>query len=93
VLAASTGPSQPHAAALCLPIEPVAGDHTALNTALAHAHLRGVPMSAAALFGGRLTRAFVPASDKKFLVNPCERPQADVEPHFRNVLAGLGAGG
>jgi malonyl CoA-acyl carrier protein transacylase/acyl-CoA thioesterase FadM len=57
----------------CLPVEPKAGDDRALNVLLGCFFARGGDVNWPALFENRLVRPFVPASEREFIDNPCER--------------------
>ncbi len=67
VIAGDDGPA-------CLPVESTPGNDQDLNTALAALFVRGVPISWDALYERRLVRQFVPAEERVFVENPCERP-------------------
>ena len=77
-----TGLAQSHAADAvrpCFPVESLPGKHADLNVVLAEAFVRGSAVHWRELYTGRLVRAFVPAAQRKFYVNPCERKLAEVE--------------
>jgi len=56
------------------PVEGKAGADADWNTAVAQAYLRGIDVDWAEFFAGRLVRPFVPAADRIFIENYCERP-------------------
>ncbi len=58
----------------CLPVEARAGDDRSLNTMLACYFAHGGIIKWPALFRNRLVRPFIPASQRIFIENPCERP-------------------
>ena len=58
----------------CLPLEGEAEGHADLNRALAAAHVHGADIAWDALYSVRVLRPFVPAAQRSFIVNPCERP-------------------
>ncbi|MGA6925275.1 MAG: beta-ketoacyl synthase N-terminal-like domain-containing protein, partial [Desulfosarcina sp.] len=65
----------------CLPVEATAGGAGDLNAALGALFALGAPIRWETLFENRLIRPFVPASQKKFVVNPCETlPRSDTNP-------------
>lgn len=66
----------------CLPVEAVAGDDRSLNRVLACHFVHGGAIKWPALFQSRLVRPFIPASERVFIENPCERPllPVDAEP-------------
>lgn len=59
---------------LCLPIESKSGLDRDWNTVLASLFVHGSEINWEALYQGRLVRPFVPASQRIFIENPCERP-------------------
>jgi enediyne polyketide synthase len=61
--------SAPRVAAL----ESQPNDDLSLNRALASLFVSGAALELGALYASRLVRPFVPAADKSFIVNPCER--------------------
>jgi acyl transferase domain-containing protein/acyl-CoA thioesterase FadM len=62
----------------CLPVESTAGSTLDMNRTIATLFARGVAIRWERLCEKRLTRPFVPAADKAFIVNPCETlPRAD----------------
>ena len=44
------------------------------NTLVAALHARGIPLQTDQLYHRRLVKPFVPAADRSFIDNPCERP-------------------
>ncbi|MGD0960312.1 MAG: SDR family NAD(P)-dependent oxidoreductase [Methylomonas sp.] len=62
----------------CFPVESKPGKDADLNAVIAEAFVRGGELNWPQLYAGRLVRMFVPASKRKFYVNPCEREFADV---------------
>jgi enediyne polyketide synthase len=56
------------------PVEGTAGADRDLNTAVAQAFLRGVAIDWTELYAERLVRPFVPAAERIFIENYCERP-------------------
>lgn len=65
-----TGPDGPQ----CLPVESKPRFDRDLNAILATIFVRGSEINWEALYEGRLVRPFVPASERIFIENPCERP-------------------
>jgi NAD(P)-dependent dehydrogenase (short-subunit alcohol dehydrogenase family)/acyl-CoA thioesterase FadM/3-hydroxymyristoyl/3-hydroxydecanoyl-(acyl carrier protein) dehydratase len=65
-----TGNSGP----VCYPIESVAFKDEDLNRAMVSLFIHGVDLQWKALYSGRLIRPFIPAAEKRFIDNPCERP-------------------
>lgn len=63
----------------CFPVEARAGQDEDFNVALAALFAHGHRLRLDALFESRLCRPFVPASERVFIANPCERPFADEE--------------
>lgn len=63
----------------CLPVESAPGADRDLLRALGVVFVMGADVDARALYEERLIRQFVPAAEKKFIDNPCERPFA---PHL-----------
>ncbi len=62
----------------CLPVEGTAGGTSDMNRTIGALFAQGVAIQWGRLFENRLTRPFVPASEKSFIVNPCETlPRAD----------------
>ena len=59
---------------LCLPVESKPGRDRDLNTLAARLFVRGASVNFPALYERRLVRPFVPANDRLFIDNPCERP-------------------
>ncbi len=59
---------------LCLPVESKPGRDRDLNTILASVFVQGSEINWNALYENRLVRPFIPASQKQFIVNPCEKP-------------------
>ncbi|MBN1117973.1 MAG: SDR family NAD(P)-dependent oxidoreductase [Bacteroidales bacterium] len=56
------------------PVESYANDDVSYNVALANLYVYGVDLKIDVLYQNRLIRTFVPATERKFLVNPLERP-------------------
>lgn len=79
------------------PVESAAGADRDLNTAVAQAFLRGAEIDWTEFYAERLVRTFVPAAERIFIENYCERPfqvdQAAIEAAARpaGALAGTGA--
>lgn len=65
---------------LCLPVAGRAESERDRLVAVAAAFCHGAPVRFAALAEGRLVRPFVPASRRRFIDNPCERPLVVPEP-------------
>jgi enediyne polyketide synthase len=61
----------------CFPLESRPGRDEDLNVALAALFAHGHRLRLDALYDSRLCRPFVPASERKFIENPCERPFPD----------------
>ncbi|UXI69473.1 type I polyketide synthase [Tahibacter amnicola] len=72
---------------LCLPLEGEAERHADFHWALACLHAYGVAVRWTQLHANRLVRPFVPAAQKQFIVNPCERPLAEPVPRLEPVFA------
>jgi enediyne polyketide synthase len=70
-------PSEP---GRCLPVEGEAERFEDLNWALACAHVHGVAVDWARLHDDRIVRPYSPASERRFIVNPCERPLVQLPP-------------
>ncbi|MBM3890003.1 MAG: type I polyketide synthase, partial [Verrucomicrobia bacterium] len=68
--AAITGPDGPP----CLPVESKPGRDADLNALLATVFVYGGDITWPALHENRLVRPFVPAAQRLFIENPCERP-------------------
>jgi acyl transferase domain-containing protein/NAD(P)-dependent dehydrogenase (short-subunit alcohol dehydrogenase family)/acyl-CoA thioesterase FadM len=80
VLSGLTGAILGDAPVRSLPVEASAGQATDLNRALAALFVRGAAIDWPTLFENRLIRPFVPAGQKKFVVNPCETlPRTDAD--------------
>ncbi|UZR29770.1 type I polyketide synthase [Methylococcus mesophilus] len=76
-----SGLAQSHAAVRvrpCLPVEGRPGRDGDFNAVVAEAHVRGLALRWERLYENRLVRPFVPASERKFYVAPCERELAAV---------------
>ncbi|PID40388.1 MAG: hypothetical protein CR984_03475, partial [Proteobacteria bacterium] len=58
---------------VCLPVESNPGGTIDLHRCLGEMYVRGVPIQWGGLFDNRLIHPFVPASEKNFVVNPCEK--------------------
>ena len=72
----------------CFPVESRPGKDEDLNVALAALFAHGQRLRFDALYDSRLCRPFVPASERRFIENPCERPFADAAaPAARAVVA------
>ncbi|MGB5696605.1 MAG: type I polyketide synthase, partial [Polyangiales bacterium] len=61
----------------CFPIESRPAEDQDLNVAVAALFAHGHRLRLETLYENRLCRPFVPASERKFIENPCERPFAD----------------
>ena len=59
---------------MCLPVAGQPERDADLNAVLARAFALGVEVRWEALYEGRLVRPFVPADQRLFIDNPCERP-------------------
>ncbi len=59
---------------LCFPVESKPGNDISLNIFLASFFVHGGQINWTALYKNRLVHPFVPASEKVFIENPCERP-------------------
>ncbi|MDD2767128.1 MAG: SDR family NAD(P)-dependent oxidoreductase [Methylococcus sp.] len=62
----------------CLPVEGRPGRDADFNAVIAEAHVRGLALRWERLYENRLIRPFVPATERKFYVAPCERELAAV---------------
>ncbi|MFJ2993142.1 SDR family NAD(P)-dependent oxidoreductase [Pandoraea sp. NPDC087047] len=62
------------------PVESKAETWTDINWALASLHALGTPVAWRALHAERVIRPFVPARNRTFITNPCERPKPVVSP-------------
>lgn len=62
----------------CLPVEGRPGRDADFNAVIAEAHVRGIALRWERLYENRLIRPFVPATERKFYVAPCERELAAV---------------
>jgi len=58
----------------CFPLESKPGNDFDLNNFLAYYFVNGGEIKWEALYENRLVRPFIPAAEKTFIVNPCERP-------------------
>ncbi len=58
----------------CLPVESKSGSDRDLNQVLATFFVQGGEINWDALYENRLVRPFIPASQRQFIENPCERP-------------------
>jgi len=71
---------------LCLPLESKPGCDRDLNTFLGSFFVHGGEVNWKALYENRLVRPFIPASQRIFIENPCERPfqvaAVEVSPHL-----------
>ncbi len=72
----------------CLPVEAKAGDDRSLNTLLSCYFVHGGSIKWPALFQGRLVKAFIPASKRVFIENPCEHPMIPID---REILQSVRA--
>lgn len=61
------------------PVEARPNEEQSLNTMLANIFVMGASINIQELYADRLIRDFVPASQKEFIVNPCERPFPEIE--------------
>lgn len=77
----------------CLPVEGEAEGHADLNRALAAAYVHGADIAWEALYSVRVLRPFVPASQRSFIVNPCERALEVPAAIATRTLAGAGEAG
>lgn len=57
-----------------LPVESAPGEDGDINRILARVFVQGGRIDWRAVFEDRLVKPFVPASEKRFIENPCERP-------------------
>jgi acyl transferase domain-containing protein len=64
------------ASPLCLPLDSKAGSTRDLNSAIAAVFVHGGAINWDFFYENRLIREFIPASERKFLDNPVERPFA-----------------
>jgi len=72
----------------CLPVEAEAEADAGLNRALAAAHVHGADLAWDALHARRVTRPYIAAAQRRFIVNPCERPlqaPAAVAPQLQSM--------
>lgn len=74
VLSGLVGATLQAAGPECLPLESKAGCDRDLNAFLANIFIRGNEINWAALYENRLIRPFMPATQRRFIENPCERP-------------------
>ena len=58
----------------CLPVASQPNSDRDLNVVLAATFVYGVEVNWTALYDGRLVRSFLPAAERLFIENPCERP-------------------
>ncbi len=58
----------------CFPLELKGGSTRTAHLALAALFVQGAALNLKHLYEGRLTRQFVPASQRNFIENPCEKP-------------------
>ncbi|MCD6185421.1 MAG: SDR family NAD(P)-dependent oxidoreductase [Deltaproteobacteria bacterium] len=65
-----TGPDGP----VCFPVESLPHNNQDLNRLLGILFTHGIDIHWNNLYKGRLIRPFTPVSQKKFIVNPCEKP-------------------
>jgi len=68
---------------LCFPVEPDPENDRALNILLGAYFVHGGTVNWQTVFENRLVRPFVPASQRAFIENPCERPFAIPDPVTR----------
>jgi enediyne polyketide synthase len=81
----------------CLPVESTVGRDREAAVALAEAFLAGAAIRWSALYEGRFVRPFVPARERIFYRNPCERPfpelVLDAQPQLpRSLRVSSGSG-
>lgn len=62
---------------ICMPSESLPFQTGDLNQLLARLFVSGAVINWNKLYANRLVRPFVPAGDKSFFINPCEKPLAD----------------
>ncbi len=74
-----------------LPLEAKAESMQDLNWLLACAHTLGVAIEWKTLYATRVIKPFVPAAQRDFIVNPCERPMAQATPASFNLPAAMPA--
>ncbi len=73
--------------ALALPVEPRPGSAKGLNEVLAAVHVFGHELNWRAVYANRLLRPYIPASQRQFIENPCERELRTVQPAAAPVQA------
>ncbi|HEY9886222.1 MAG TPA: acyltransferase domain-containing protein, partial [Vampirovibrionales bacterium] len=70
----------------CFSLEAEAEDDVSLNTALLNLYVKGVDIQLEEIYKGRLIRKFEAVADKKFIVNPLERPfPEDIQEKIKNI--------
>lgn len=70
----------------CFPLESKPQQDLDLNNFLAYYFISGGDIKWEALYENRLVRDFIPASEKKFIENPCEHPfNVSLEENFENT--------
>ncbi|MFM6859659.1 MAG: hypothetical protein ACKPKG_03230, partial [Dolichospermum sp.] len=57
----------------CFPLESKSGNDSDLNSFLAYYFVNGGDIKWSELYKNRLVRPFIPAAEKIFIENPCER--------------------
>ena len=62
----------------CLPVAAHPDSDCELNKVLARCYVNGTDIRWEEIFSCRLARKFVPAAERRFIVNPCQKPIADV---------------
>ncbi|MFO1428675.1 MAG: SDR family NAD(P)-dependent oxidoreductase [Candidatus Competibacteraceae bacterium] len=72
--------------ARALPVEPSAGSSRGLKQILAVVHVAGHEPNWAAVYANRLVRRYIPADQRQFIENPCERPMRIEPPAMAEVL-------
>lgn len=75
-LAGMVGETLADAAPACLPLESRSGSHADFARAVAMLFTAGCEIDATELHRHRLVRPFVPAGERRFIDNPCERPMS-----------------
>ncbi|WP_414578975.1 type I polyketide synthase [Anabaena sp. CCY 9402-a] len=73
-------------APMCFPVESKPGCDRDLNTVLASFFIHGGEVNWTALYENRLVNPFIPASQRLFIDNPCERPFPDALEQINEVL-------
>ncbi len=75
----------------CFPVEGRPGHDADFNAVLAEAFTRGIDPRWERLYDNRLVRPFVPATERNFYTNPCERPLAELPANKRRLVFRDGA--